>query len=42
LNCDTFSNSLFAIFLSQFWPAFWWRDSNLYFSLCLFLDQTPY
>jgi hypothetical protein len=29
LNCDTFSNDLFAIFMSRFWPAFWWRDSNI-------------
>jgi hypothetical protein len=30
LNCDTFSNDLFAIFMSWFCPAFWWWDSNIY------------
>jgi hypothetical protein len=30
LNCDTFSNDLFAIFISRFWSTFWWRDSNIY------------
>jgi hypothetical protein len=29
LNCDTFSNYLFPIIMSRFWPAFWWRDSNI-------------
>jgi hypothetical protein len=26
LNCDRFSNDLFAISMSRFWPAFWRRD----------------
>jgi hypothetical protein len=30
LNCDTFSNDLFATFMSRFWPTFWWRDSSIY------------
>jgi hypothetical protein len=30
LNCDTFSNDLFPIFISRFWPAFWSRDTNIY------------
>jgi hypothetical protein len=28
LNGDTYSNNLVAIFMSRFWPAFWWRDSK--------------
>jgi hypothetical protein len=31
LNYATFSNILFAISVSRFWPAFWWWDSNMYF-----------
>jgi hypothetical protein len=30
LNCDTFSRDLFAIFKCRFWPAFWWRNSNIF------------
>jgi hypothetical protein len=32
LNCDTFSNELFAIFMSRFWTTFWWRDNNIMLS----------
>jgi hypothetical protein len=43
LNCDKFSNDLFPIFISQFWPAFWSRvPTYTTFSLCLLLDQPPY
>jgi hypothetical protein len=30
LNCATFSKHLLAIFMSWFFPAFWWWDSNIY------------
>jgi hypothetical protein len=30
LDCDTFSNDMFAIFTSLFWPTFWWRDIKIY------------
>jgi hypothetical protein len=36
LNCNTFSNDLFAIFMSRIWPAFWWQDSNIYLVLSAF------
>jgi hypothetical protein len=37
LNCDTFSNGLFAIFMSRFCPTFWWWDNNIYliFPTCI-------
>jgi hypothetical protein len=41
-NCDTFSNNMFAIFMSQFWPTFWWLDSNIYLVLSTFISRpTP-
>jgi hypothetical protein len=39
LNCDTFSNDLFAIFMSRFWPTFWWRDSNIYLVFSTFISR---
>jgi hypothetical protein len=30
LNCEIFSGHLLAISISRFWPAFWWRASNIY------------
>jgi hypothetical protein len=42
LNCDIFSNDLFAIFTSRFWPTFWWRVSisslveNIFLEYCLY------
>jgi hypothetical protein len=29
LNCVTFLNFQFAIFMSWFWHVFWWRVSNI-------------
>jgi hypothetical protein len=29
-NCDMFPTDLFAIFMSRFWPAFWWQENNIY------------
>jgi hypothetical protein len=37
LNCDTFPNDLFAIFMSRFRPAFWCRDSNIYLVFSTFV-----
>jgi hypothetical protein len=39
LNCDTFSNDLFAIFISRFWPAFWTRDSSTYLVFSTFISR---
>jgi hypothetical protein len=33
LKCDTFSNDLFAVFMTWFWHAFCWQDSSLNDSL---------
>jgi hypothetical protein len=30
-NCETLSSSLLVIFMCRYWPAFWWRDSSVYF-----------
>jgi hypothetical protein len=38
-NCDTFSNDLFAIFMSRYWPAFWWRDNNIYLVSSTFISR---
>jgi hypothetical protein len=35
LNCDTFPNNLFPIFISRFWPAFWSWDTNIYLVLSM-------
>jgi hypothetical protein len=37
LKCVTFSDDLFAIFMSQFSPAFWWWDTNIYFIFSTFI-----
>jgi hypothetical protein len=43
LNCDTFSNVFFAIFISRFCPEFWSRNTNIYLVFSsLLLDQPPY
>jgi hypothetical protein len=38
-NCDTFSNELFAVFMYQIWPAFWWRDSNIFLVFTAFSSR---
>jgi hypothetical protein len=35
-NCATFSKDILATFISWFWPAFWWRDRNIYFVFSAF------
>jgi hypothetical protein len=41
-NCSQIFE-LWPIFMSWFWPAFWWRDSKMGLdSLHLFPDQSPY
>jgi hypothetical protein len=40
LNCDTFSNDLFAILMSQFWPPFCWQDSNIYLVFSVFISRS--
>jgi hypothetical protein len=37
LNCDTFSNDLFPIFIFWCWSAFWSRDTNIYLVFSNFL-----
>jgi hypothetical protein len=39
LNCDTFPNDLFVIFMSRFRPTFWWRDSNIYLVFSTFISR---
>jgi hypothetical protein len=39
LNCDTFPNGLFDIFMSRFLPAFWWGDSNIYLVFSMFISK---
>jgi hypothetical protein len=39
LSCDTFSNDLFAIFISRFWATFWWRDSSIYLVFSTFISR---
>jgi hypothetical protein len=36
VNCATFSNDLFASFMSWFCPALLWRDSNVYLVFSVF------
>jgi hypothetical protein len=35
----TFSKDLLDIFMSQFWPAFWWRDSKIYLVFSMFISR---
>jgi hypothetical protein len=39
LNCTTFSNYMFPIFISRFWPAIWWRDANMYLVFSTFTSR---
>jgi hypothetical protein len=39
LNSYIFSNDLFDIFMSQFWPSFWWWDSNMYLVFSTFISR---
>jgi hypothetical protein len=43
LDCDTFSNDMFTIFISRFWSAFWSWDTNIYLVFSMFtFNQPPY
>jgi hypothetical protein len=42
LNSDTFSNDLFPIFISRFWPAFWSRDTNIYLVFSMFTSRPTF
>jgi hypothetical protein len=42
LNCATFSNNLLPVFMSWFWPAFWWWDSNVYLVFYVFTSRPTY
>jgi hypothetical protein len=39
LNSDTCSDILFARYMSQFWPAFSWQDTNIYLVFCTFTSR---
>jgi hypothetical protein len=39
LNCTTFLKHLLPIFVSWFWPVFWWQDSNQYLVFSVFTSR---
>jgi hypothetical protein len=39
VNSDTFSNHLFAIFMSGFEPSICWRDSNIYLAFSISIPR---
>ena len=39
MNSATFSKDLIAVLTSQFCPAFWRRDMNIYTTVCAFISR---